>query len=361
MKYGLTYLTVVIAVVASLFLLPSQEGLAQSSGFTKPVLRAVLHEPYVGVGFAISLDGENWNVTSVYARSPAEAAGISVGDIIESANGNVLTGKPIEEVTPLISGPAGTVVVLMIRRTGIAEAITVSTTLRTVEPDQIDLEWEEVQGAVHYEMWQWTSGTGWTPFDVDGETKLTETSYYLWGLEAGVAYYFTVRAVDAEGQVSEWSEYASATWTPTESEVVPTATATVTATSTPEPTGTAALTATPTPVPSQPTPSPTPTESVQQCPIVRSIGYGQYFSTAQLQPASLAAFATRFGEAPDDPHVYWANYLPGFFGGAGGVEIGYLESLSNDGFVMIWERWRGCEYMGTVLQVTDGEGIPIDE
>ena len=74
---------------------------------------------------------------------------------------------------------------------------------------QVTLTWEEVADAVGYELWAWWhSAIGWQPVD-DG--KLTGTAYIHIGLAAGKTYHYTIRALDDNGDTSEWSEHAIAT------------------------------------------------------------------------------------------------------------------------------------------------------
>ena len=100
----------------------------------------------------------------------------------------------------------------------------------------VELSWTAVTGAVRYELWAWqNSVTGWQRLD-DG--SLTSTAYTHGGLAAGTTYWYAVRAVDAGGTASAWSEYANAivsdgsALTPT---TTPTPTVTVTPTITPSP------------------------------------------------------------------------------------------------------------------------------
>ncbi len=106
----------------------------------------------------------------------------------------------------------------------------------------IDLSWGVVADAARYDLltW-WNAGTGWQKLD-DG--NLTDTTYSHTGLAAGTTYFYTVRAVNAAGEASTWSEYASATVTAGQ-----TPTPTVTAT----PAATTASTPTPFPAGSSPT------------------------------------------------------------------------------------------------------------
>lgn len=148
--------------------------------------------------------------------------------------------------------------------------------------DAIELSWNEIENAVRYQLWAWNEAGGW---QLLGDA-LTVTSYRHDGLEEGVNWYYTIRAVDAQGQSGPWAEYVTATavtptptatpsspglptLTPTAAATPtalaaqqhqgtsPTSTATPTDTATPAPTHSATPTKTPIPMP---TVTPTPTE-----------------------------------------------------------------------------------------------------
>ena len=112
----------------------------------------------------------------------------------------------------------------------------------------VELRWNAVSGAVRYELKVW-----WDPL-ADwlriGGDDLTGTSYTHTGLTPGRKYFYTILAVNAAGETSEWlgrktNEYPSVT-VPQEvsaggtSTVTPTPTATAASLSTPAPTATAA-------------------------------------------------------------------------------------------------------------------------
>ena len=124
--------------------------------------------------------------------------------------------------------------------------------------DAIEVSWEAVSGAVRYVLWVWTLSGGTQQLD-DG--SLTGTTFRHDDLVAGITYHYTARALNADGDSSEWSVYVSAT-APQSSIATPTPTPTAT----PTPTSTASTlsTATPTPTPtpeSELTATPTPTSS----------------------------------------------------------------------------------------------------
>ena len=67
-----------------------------------------------GVGLTIKEVPDGLEVTAVIPDSPAEGAGIAVGDVILEADGKSLAGVPAEIATARIKGPVGTEVDLQI-------------------------------------------------------------------------------------------------------------------------------------------------------------------------------------------------------------------------------------------------------
>ena len=136
----------------------------------------------------------------------------------------------------------------------------------TAEADNgtVELNWTAVADAERYELWVWTSADGWQQI---GEDNLTDTTYSHTGLTTGTTYYYTVRAVNADGVTGPWSEYASATvttgQTPTPTQT-PTSTAMPLISTTPSPTAMPLISTTPTPtavpmISTTPTPTPSAT------------------------------------------------------------------------------------------------------
>ena len=111
----------------------------------------------------------------------------------------------------------------------------------------IELTWNVVSGAVRYELWYWTSAAGWRQLD---SGDLTATSFSHSDLNAGATYYYySVCAVNAAGDATPWSEYASAAPVP---DGTPTPTPSPTLSPTPPPSPTPTPTLTPTPASTQP-------------------------------------------------------------------------------------------------------------
>ena len=62
---------------------------------------------------------------------------------------------------------------------------------------------------MRYELWVWwDSDIGWQRLD-DG--NLSSLTYTHAGVTAGVTYYYAIRAVNAAGETSDWSDYVPAT------------------------------------------------------------------------------------------------------------------------------------------------------
>ena len=106
------------------------------------------------------------------------------------------------------------------------------------------LSWALVSGAIRYELWVWRDeASGWQQLDDGG---LTGTSFTHNGITLGTTYHYALRAVDAHGGTSEWSEFANATVSDGSTQTA-TATPSVTATPTMTPTQGDTPTATVTP------------------------------------------------------------------------------------------------------------------
>lgn len=85
----------------------------------------------VGIGVVFDSVPNGIKVVSVLPNSPAEEAGLQTGDIIISADGQVLSGKPAETSSQLIRGAEGTKVSLGILRG--SNSFSVSITRRKID------------------------------------------------------------------------------------------------------------------------------------------------------------------------------------------------------------------------------------
>ena len=79
----------------------------------------------VGIGIGIGLTEANTvAVTNVVLGSPADTAGLEVGDIIAAVDGRDVTGYTVKMVGDLIRGTSGTPVTLKVRRQGTLTSLT---------------------------------------------------------------------------------------------------------------------------------------------------------------------------------------------------------------------------------------------
>ncbi|MDQ5807644.1 MAG: PDZ domain-containing protein, partial [Actinomycetota bacterium] len=74
------------------------------------------HARFSGIGVTVTQVEEGLRIGQVYEKSPAEKAGLRVGDVITAADGESLAGKQEEAATGRVKGPKGTVVTLTIKR-----------------------------------------------------------------------------------------------------------------------------------------------------------------------------------------------------------------------------------------------------
>ncbi len=85
-------------------------------------------EGYSGIGAWVNTEGEFLTVTEPMKDSPAEAAGIKAGDQIVAIDGVDMTGILAELARQKVLGPAGTQVVLTIKREGVDQPFDVTVT-----------------------------------------------------------------------------------------------------------------------------------------------------------------------------------------------------------------------------------------
>ena len=70
----------------------------------------------------------------------------------------------------------------------------------------MELSWTTVHGATRYELFVWDSVNEWRQF---GGDSLTDTTYTYTDLVAGATYFYIIRAANADGETSAWSDQVS--------------------------------------------------------------------------------------------------------------------------------------------------------
>jgi carboxyl-terminal processing protease len=96
---------------------------------------------FTGVGLAVIEAKPGLRIAQVYPDSPAKEAGLEIGDVILSADGNELRGLSAEAAAAKIKGPKGTTVLLEVRPRGGGEA-------REIEVGRADVRIPAVRGEI---------------------------------------------------------------------------------------------------------------------------------------------------------------------------------------------------------------------
>ena len=172
------------------------------SGIATPVMTALALEPYDGFGF--SLRYEHGLIIWVSEGSPAAKAGLKKDDVVLFVNDTSTEGLTLKEYHDLTSGP---VVDLVVSREGVQDPLTITITRGRVVPNAIYLSWFPTDVEVRYEIWKWQEYVGWELLLGNQEYHDNGNMFYDYGVEREVKYYYTIRAVDAEGNTSQWAAY----------------------------------------------------------------------------------------------------------------------------------------------------------
>jgi len=114
---------------------------------------------FEGVGLTVAEDERGLRVVTVFDGSPARRAGIRSRDVITAVNGESLAGKPTDEATTLIKGPAGSTVSLTVV-TGKAAPRTLKLRRARVDVPVVESELRRADGAeiAHVRLSSFTSG-----------------------------------------------------------------------------------------------------------------------------------------------------------------------------------------------------------
>jgi carboxyl-terminal processing protease len=71
---------------------------------------------YVGIGISVSSRDSQPRIVEVYDGTPAQQAGLQAGDILVSIDNRAVADMPLDEMTGLVRGPAGSSVQIVVRR-----------------------------------------------------------------------------------------------------------------------------------------------------------------------------------------------------------------------------------------------------
>ncbi len=151
--------------------------------------------------------------TTYYFHVCAVAAGGAKGAWSQQVSAVVpatASGTPTPTPTPTSTPTQSSIALATATPTPTSSALSAPVLTANAGAGQITLTWEAVTNAVSYRLIIWDAALfNWR--DIGG--VLTGTSYTHRGLAAGAKYYFLIRAVDAGGASSTWSQQASATVT----------------------------------------------------------------------------------------------------------------------------------------------------
>src|SRR5918995_4912728 len=119
--------------------------------FLEPLRGAPLREElageYEGIGIWVEHPEGQFTIVAPIAGSPAARADLRAGDVIVAADGQNLGGLATDAAMALIRGPAGSAVVLTIRRPGRAELFDVTVNREAIEIPAVVYE-EQADGKV---------------------------------------------------------------------------------------------------------------------------------------------------------------------------------------------------------------------
>ena len=93
-----------------------------------------------GIGATVSGENNTATVVALQPGSPAEKAGIKVGDVIQAVDGVSTDGMSITEVISRVRGPRGTTVKLTIQRAGEAAPLEISVVRAEIKLSSVKLE-----------------------------------------------------------------------------------------------------------------------------------------------------------------------------------------------------------------------------
>ena len=120
---------------------------------------------FKGVGLSVNDVPDGLEVTTVFEGSPAEGAGIDVGDVILAADGKPLAGIPPEVATAKIKGKVGTEVELRVRPVDGGEP-------RQIEVERAKIAFPAAQGRIERAGGRKVAYVAYSSFDQGAHAEL---------------------------------------------------------------------------------------------------------------------------------------------------------------------------------------------
>ena len=118
-----------------------------------------LHGAFEGIGAQVGVRDGTVTIIAPIPDTPAEKAGIRPGDIILEIDGESTEGKSLLEVVSKIRGPKGEAVLLVVKRQGSGETVSLTIIRDVVEVKSVSLRF--LTGSIaHLQIQSFTESTG---------------------------------------------------------------------------------------------------------------------------------------------------------------------------------------------------------
>lgn len=101
--------------------------------------RSTISGKYGGVGATLTMYKEKAIISDIYENSPAAKAGLQIGDILLSANGENLTGKTAQDISKNLRGNPSSTVQLTVQRQGQSKPINLNITRQVISVENVPI------------------------------------------------------------------------------------------------------------------------------------------------------------------------------------------------------------------------------
>lgn len=115
---------------------------------------------FAGIGVYIQQDSKTKNISivSTIPGAPAEKAGLKAGDIIIEVNGKNVVGMNESDMQPLIEGPAGTTVTIVVRRPSTGKVLTFTMKRATIQVPNVTMHYIPETHIAQIQIVQFSTG-----------------------------------------------------------------------------------------------------------------------------------------------------------------------------------------------------------